>query len=29
MIDDMGHALPIPMWPEIVNAIATHAAGVK
>ena len=21
----MGHALPIPMWPQIVDAIATHA----
>jgi pimeloyl-ACP methyl ester carboxylesterase len=29
MIDDMGHALPIPMWPEIVHAIATHAHRAK
>jgi pimeloyl-ACP methyl ester carboxylesterase len=25
MIKGMGHALPIPMWPEIINAIDTHA----
>ena len=24
-IAGMGHALPIPMWPQIVDAIATHA----
>jgi pimeloyl-ACP methyl ester carboxylesterase len=23
-IPHMGHALPIPMWPEIVGAIAAH-----
>jgi pimeloyl-ACP methyl ester carboxylesterase len=27
MIDDMGHALPIRMWPEIIDAIAAHADG--
>lgn len=25
MVDDMGHALPIPLWPQIIDAIATHA----
>jgi len=25
MIEGMGHALPIPMWPEIVDAIDRHA----
>ena len=25
VIKDMGHALPIPMWPEIIEAIAAHA----
>jgi pimeloyl-ACP methyl ester carboxylesterase len=29
MLDDMGHALPIRLWPEIVDAIAGHAGGVK
>ncbi len=28
MIDGMGHALPIPMWPQIIGAIADHAKGV-
>ena len=27
MIEGMGHALPIPMWPQIIEAIATHAKG--
>ncbi|HKS20268.1 MAG TPA: alpha/beta hydrolase [Bradyrhizobium sp.] len=27
MIDGMGHALPIPMWPEIIDAIDKHAHG--
>jgi pimeloyl-ACP methyl ester carboxylesterase len=27
MIDGMGHALPVPMWPQIIDAIATHAKG--
>jgi hypothetical protein len=25
MIDGMGHALPIPMWRTIIEAIAAHA----
>jgi pimeloyl-ACP methyl ester carboxylesterase len=25
MIDGMGHALPVPMWPEIIDAIDQHA----
>ena len=25
MIDGMGHALPIPMWPQIIGAIDQHA----
>jgi pimeloyl-ACP methyl ester carboxylesterase len=29
MIEGMGHALPIPMWPRIIGAIADHAHGVK
>ena len=27
MLDQMGHDLPRPLWPEIVGAIADHAAG--
>lgn len=27
LIEGMGHALPIPMWPTIVDAIADHAHG--
>jgi pimeloyl-ACP methyl ester carboxylesterase len=27
MIDAMGHAMPIPMWPEIINALDRHAHG--
>ncbi len=27
MIEGMGHALPIQMWPEIIDAIAAHARG--
>jgi hypothetical protein len=27
MIDGMGHALPMRMWPQIIDAIATHAKG--
>ena len=26
IIEGMGHALPITLWPRIVEAIATHAA---
>jgi pimeloyl-ACP methyl ester carboxylesterase len=29
MLDDMGHALPIPLWPQIVDAITAHAAGIS
>jgi pimeloyl-ACP methyl ester carboxylesterase len=29
MVDGMGHALPIPMWPQIIDAIDQHAHGVK
>ena len=25
MIEGMGHALPVSMWPQIIDAIATHA----
>ena len=27
MIDGMGHALPMRMWPQIIGAIADHAQG--
>lgn len=27
MVDGMGHAIPIPMWPQIIGAIADHAHG--
>jgi pimeloyl-ACP methyl ester carboxylesterase len=27
MIDDMGHALPISMWGQVIDAIARHARG--
>jgi pimeloyl-ACP methyl ester carboxylesterase len=29
MIAGMGHAVPIPMWPEIVDAIDKHAHGAS
>jgi pimeloyl-ACP methyl ester carboxylesterase len=29
MIDGMGHAIPIPMWPQIIDAIDKHAHGAK
>ena len=29
MIDGMGHALPIRMWPQIIDAIAAHAHGAS
>jgi pimeloyl-ACP methyl ester carboxylesterase len=29
MIEGMGHATPIPTWPRIVDAIATHAKGAS
>jgi hypothetical protein len=25
MIKGMGHALPIPMWPQIIDAVDKHA----
>jgi pimeloyl-ACP methyl ester carboxylesterase len=28
MIEGMGHAVPIPMWPQIIGAIADHAHRV-
>ncbi|MGC2776238.1 MAG: alpha/beta hydrolase [Bradyrhizobium sp.] len=29
MIERMGHAVPIPMWPQIITAIAEHAHGAN
>ena len=29
MIERMGHALPIPMWPQIIDAIASHAKAAS
>jgi pimeloyl-ACP methyl ester carboxylesterase len=29
MIEHMGHALPIPMWPQIIDAIDKHAHGAS
>ena len=29
LIEGMGHALPIPMWPQIIDAIAKHAHGAS
>jgi pimeloyl-ACP methyl ester carboxylesterase len=29
MVDEMGHALPMRLWPEIVDAIASHAGGMR
>ena len=29
MVDGMGHALPIPLWPQIIGAIVNHARGTK
>jgi pimeloyl-ACP methyl ester carboxylesterase len=28
MIEGMGHAMPIPIWPEIIDAIDSHVRGV-
>ncbi len=28
LVEGMGHALPIPMWPTLIGAIAEHAHGV-
>lgn len=27
MVDGMGHALPVEMWPQVIDAIAAHAHG--
>ena len=27
-VEDMGHDLPVPLWPEIIEAIRTHTAGI-
>jgi pimeloyl-ACP methyl ester carboxylesterase len=29
MIEGMGHAMPIRMWPQLIDAIATHAHGAS
>ncbi|HEX7790358.1 MAG TPA: alpha/beta fold hydrolase [Afipia sp.] len=29
LVEGMGHALPIPMWPKIIGAIADHAHEAK
>jgi pimeloyl-ACP methyl ester carboxylesterase len=29
MIERMGHAMPIPMWPQIIDAIDKHAHGAS
>jgi pimeloyl-ACP methyl ester carboxylesterase len=29
MIEGMGHAMPIPMWPQIINAITDHAKAAR
>ena len=29
MVEGMGHAMPIPMWPQIIDAIDKHAHGAK
>ena len=29
VIPNMGHAIPMPMWPQIIGAIAEHAKGSK
>ncbi len=29
MIEGMGHALPIPMWPQIIDAIDKHAHAAR
>jgi pimeloyl-ACP methyl ester carboxylesterase len=29
MVEGMGHALPIPMWPQVIDAIAAHAHGAS
>ena len=27
MVEGMGHAMPMRMWPQIIGAIAEHAKG--
>jgi hypothetical protein len=27
MVEGMGHAIPVPMWPQIIDAIDKHACG--
>jgi hypothetical protein len=27
MVDGMGHALPVEMWPQVIDAISDHAHG--
>jgi pimeloyl-ACP methyl ester carboxylesterase len=29
MVEGMGHALPIPMWPQVIDAIDKHAHGAS
>ena len=29
MIEKMGHAIPTPTWPQIIDAIAKHAHGAN
>src|SRR5262249_56967878 len=29
MIEGMGHALPVPMWPQVIDAIDRHAHGAS
>lgn len=29
MIERMGHAMPMRMWPQLIDAIATHAHGAS
>jgi hypothetical protein len=29
MIEGMGHALPMAIWPEIIDAIDKHAHGTS
>lgn len=29
VVDDMGHDLPRPLWPRVINAVANHCAKVR
>ena len=29
MVEGMGHALPVPMWPQVIDAIDKHAHGAS